>query len=86
MDIFICARIFSVCMYMYVRLNAQSLITSSQLYTVFFYADYTALEFTDKHFSVLNSMSVGSSLKREFSDLPLTHIYIQSTDAFVAHN
>lgn len=52
MDIFICARVFSVlCMYMYVRLNAQSLIISSQLYTVFFfYADYTALELTDKHF------------------------------------
>lgn len=63
MDIFICTRVFSICMYMYVRLNAQSLITSSQLYTVFFYADYTTHEFTDKHFSVLNSMSVGSPSK-----------------------
>lgn len=84
MDIFICARVsffFNVCIYMYVRLNAQSLITSSQvyIYTVFFLKRIMPL--LNLRISISRSLTrvcrIPSSQEEIPPDLPLlTHVYI----------
>lgn len=69
------------CMYMYIRLNAQSLITSSRLYTISLDEPRSwASRISISRVVVLHA-PVGSPSEGGSSGFPLIHVYLQSTGA-----